>query len=372
MLRTVPGACYFGDPREGMPDCARRRGGFTLIELLIVVTIIGMLAGIMMGALQKTRETARAARTKATIVKLNDIIMQKYESFRTRRVPVPTGLAPKNVALARGNRIRDLMRMEMPDRWNDVVHDPANPAIGSLPLFAELTRPAVSSKYFNAYLAAWNRAGADEPKKEAVMKWASPECLYMIVMSIPGAPEQFQQDEIGDVDNDGLPEFIDGWGHPIQFLRWPAGYINDPWSQEYADTDVQSGDPTTDVDPYAARTILVVAANKANTYSSANFSRGYALYPLIYSAGPDGEYDVHIGSNNDGTAFAYLRVDTSGAADPNGNIDPWQSDGRGRLIGSPVYAPLSGDAWSGGTDPARDPGKLRHYDNITNHRMDQR
>ena len=27
-----------------------------------------------------------------------------------------------------------------------------------------------------------------------------------------------------DVDGDGLPEFVDGWGRPISFIRWPAGF----------------------------------------------------------------------------------------------------------------------------------------------------
>ena len=64
-----------------------------------------------------------------------------------------------------------------------------------------------------------------DDQKAAVADNAAAECLYMIVMSIPGAAEQFHASEIGDVDNDGLPEFIDAWGRPIRFLRWPAGFI---------------------------------------------------------------------------------------------------------------------------------------------------
>ncbi|MCE5302216.1 MAG: type II secretion system GspH family protein, partial [Planctomycetaceae bacterium] len=61
--------------------------GFTLIELLVTITIIGILAGMVMGVLRTARESARESATRATIAKLNNIIMNRYESYLTRRVP---------------------------------------------------------------------------------------------------------------------------------------------------------------------------------------------------------------------------------------------------------------------------------------------
>jgi hypothetical protein len=49
---------------------------------------------------------------------------------------------------------------------------------------------------------------------------------------------------VGDTDGDGLPEFIDAWGEPLQFYRWPILYRSDlqkglsrlPGTGQYANT----------------------------------------------------------------------------------------------------------------------------------------
>jgi hypothetical protein len=32
----------------------------------------------------------------------------------------------------------------------------------------------------------------------------------------------FRTQEVADTDGDGLPEFVDGWGRPLRFYRWPT------------------------------------------------------------------------------------------------------------------------------------------------------
>ena len=39
--------------------------------------------------------------------------------------------------------------------------------------------------------------------------------------------DDFTDKEVQDTDSDGLPEFVDAWGQPLQFYRWPLLYHSD-------------------------------------------------------------------------------------------------------------------------------------------------
>ena len=78
-------------------------------------------------------------------------------------------------------------------------------------------------------LLYYNRLANQPPKVNGVLQTngqnGPAELLYMIVsMGSPEAMEQFNSSEIGDTDNNGYPEFLDGWGRPIFFLRWAPGF----------------------------------------------------------------------------------------------------------------------------------------------------
>lgn len=73
-----------------------RRRGFTLIELLMTILIIGILSGLFYGAIQKASGVSKIAHTKSTIAKLNVSLMDRWDSYRGRRLP----LDPKLVLAA--------------------------------------------------------------------------------------------------------------------------------------------------------------------------------------------------------------------------------------------------------------------------------
>jgi len=61
-------------------------------------------------------------------------------------------------------------------------------------------------------------------------KTARAEMLYALLVEGLGPlgsafnKDDFTNREVQDTDGDGLPEFIDAWGEPLQFYRWPIGY----------------------------------------------------------------------------------------------------------------------------------------------------
>ncbi|WP_201750267.1 type II secretion system protein [Tautonia marina] len=62
---------------------------------------------------------------------------------------------------------------------------------------------------------------------------ARSEMLYAILVSGVGplgsvfSADDFTPQEVQDTDGDGLPEFVDAWGQPLQFYRWPVYFVSE-------------------------------------------------------------------------------------------------------------------------------------------------
>jgi hypothetical protein len=121
-----------------------------LIELLIVITILGILAGLVVGIAAVAGQTGRDGKTRNMVERIHTLLVDHYDSFKTRRVelnPAVTnsiaGLSPmlassadkgKITAAARLFALREMMLMEMPDRWSDILLNPIGPNNAALPL----------------------------------------------------------------------------------------------------------------------------------------------------------------------------------------------------------------------------------------------
>ncbi|NND98050.1 MAG: prepilin-type N-terminal cleavage/methylation domain-containing protein, partial [Pirellulaceae bacterium] len=238
-----------------------KRNAFTLVELLVVLLVLSLLTGMTAVTVSGVTGTARAERTRGIVSVLNDVLLTKYESYKTRPLPVavPTAVGsevkleipPREAARVRLIMIRDLMRMEMPDRKVDVTDNPISISCAVHPVIYDSAtnqyrRQAAAVKtgvsWFTggnnvpAQLAAYrdrippNDLASDPPFSKWTREWESAEALYLIVSTtfLQGMPaiESIPPTNIGDTDGDGMLEILDAWERPIGFIRWPVDYVD--------------------------------------------------------------------------------------------------------------------------------------------------
>jgi prepilin-type N-terminal cleavage/methylation domain-containing protein len=269
------------------------RRAFTLVELLVVIAIIALLAAVALSALGTATEQAKAQRTRAIINKLDQLVMEKWESYRTRAVPFTRDADPRQTARNRLAALRELQRMELPDSINDVWDNPVT-----------LTAtPSANAGYRRRAQPVGTWSG----------QYENAEALYLIIGSMKdgdkSALDYFSSAEVGDVDNDGMKEILDGWGEPIHFLRWAPGYRLDATPPALT---TQARSPSAP-DPFDPVRVDPKVDPKLNTDPSDDT---FALKPLIFSSGPDKEAGVTVS----GGAFSY-----TGSSATSPVNDPYQT-----------------------------------------------
>jgi prepilin-type N-terminal cleavage/methylation domain-containing protein len=340
---------------------ARYRPSFTLIELLVSIAIIGIMAGMVLFTMAGAQSEARMARTRGTIQKINEIVLQKWEEYRYKPVnvrlpqaassPIPGSspprypVTPRDSARLRMTILRDSMRMEMPDRITDLLYEPSlytvayrsNPTDPNIFAGEKIDRALphgfglIYEALRNQILAlkaqghpSWTNGFDLRPlptgevlTSNSILRfttdtdanWSravqSGELLYLLVATSQfggsSALEYFRPSEVGDPDGDGLLEFVDAWGESIAWIRWPAGYPGD--LVRYADDDAM--DPLKTDWRYRSG----VAADW----------HPRTLVPLILSSGNDKEFGVTFDFGGGGSPpIAYATMTWPTGSAPNG------------------------------------------------------
>lgn len=307
-------ALFAGGRRAG---CA---AGMTLVELLVSLVIVSILATISMAGLSTARLAARKAKTQATIRKISEIILPYYEQYETRRPAI--GNASALAALPNGRThltdakqtaIRRLMALELPERASD-FRDAFTTTSGTfLPFNFAVTYGSVTVPLGDVPPAARRYHALTDPIIAAGSQPTSSELLHLIVTRGPVADpdiiSHFRDDEVRDTNGNGLPEFVDGWNKPIAFRRWPVGFAS----------------PMQPIDGTLRSIETLVSGN------------GHRLVPLIFSAGPDGGYDI-VQEPKGSAALSYrpLNYDPFAIAPGTPTSSPLAVDPQSPVIGGSV------------------------------------
>jgi prepilin-type N-terminal cleavage/methylation domain-containing protein len=258
-----------------------RRLAFTLVELMVAMAVATLLSATVLMALWSAQEEGRAARTRSQVTKLNEYIMSQWETYASAQIPIvysgpnamtPFSPTPREKLQARLVLLRDMMRMELPDRKTDVLLPKVTLSFrdssGNIRGYATLARePRAWREYQRRASAGWTE------------QFQGAECLYLIISTLRDdnstALDYFRNTDVGDKDGDGMLEIWDGWSNPIEFLRWAPGF----------DSLIQIPNRNRSPDYFDP---LHVDPRWANPNELIPFN----LTPLIYSAGADQSYGL--------------------------------------------------------------------------------
>lgn len=225
---------------------AHNVSAFTLIEILIVLTIVSVLAAALGVTISNMLTSAKEAQTTATLRKIDGLMVERQQGLQrafdgrdfqrfvkdthekliqgdpANGIPQLYGLSSKSVEAAAR---KDFARLFFPQRFVEMADVRTGPAPGTpgadgIPdriQFDEVYGPAVT----------WSGGTPNLPTNHDPIT-ESAELLYFALtrLEVFGSPlvsvDEFSTREVADTDNDGLPEFIDGWGQPLRFYRWPT------------------------------------------------------------------------------------------------------------------------------------------------------
>jgi len=362
---------------------------FTLVEVLVVLVLMSILSAMVMTAVRGVTNSARIARTRSIIATIDSVIQDQYEDYKYRSLPivipdlVPSGslpdpivgqeLLPNEAARVRVSMVRDLQRMEMPDKVTD-VRSPANRANPSLPVpltgaadiivqlpngRIALRRGETGSLSDRRQLSVnWYTTGTNLPPKflsyfrSTSNVWSTThqgaECLYLIMANtyVDGTPaiEMIPSSNIGDLDNDGVPEILDGWGRPLGFVRWPVGYARPGF-----DSSPTIPLPPDEFDPFLTDfSQLSPMPTGLAAITPMQLQRPRSTRPLIISAGPDGSFGIAFSTRSsdfiteevDFSNASAIAEETNYATQTWPVTDPWMGDERlGRVSPPPYFFP---------------------------------
>jgi type II secretory pathway pseudopilin PulG len=197
-------------PRRGETS---RRAGFSLVEILVVIGLIAFLTAAIVAVIPRVGNAAKVAATKATIKKVDELLNDRINGFRRwiqkqdqlAGTGVPSYVDLGTLSLTNGN----LQQAKIICVKKLFVQNFAQ-TYSELPQTIQTANP---------------RGATHTPETD------SAECLYLFLTqgplfdTEPPSAADLKAIEVADIDHDGIPEILDGWGQPLRFYRWPTRLV---------------------------------------------------------------------------------------------------------------------------------------------------
>jgi len=214
---------------------------------------------------------------------------------------------------------------------------------------------------------------------------ANAELLYLIIedsqLNGSSAIELFGASETADLDKDGLKEFIDAFGRPIQWIRWPTGFEGVArYHPDMLDPGIITGTGSNIRVTIESDPLDRMGADPG--YKTTDRKPGPGAFPLVVSSGPDRRFGIRFHLASEITVAgkpSYSATDSIWSGTPiylNGYActDPWyprvSSSGTPARLGGRLDPSLENPLDSDGIpiDVTSDPIDWRNSrDNITNY-----
>lgn len=313
------------------------RTGFSLVEILIVIGIIGLLVATLVVAIGPSLESARINATRTTIAQIDAAIQARVEAIAKLDVRVEAKkLAALTTSLDQDEAEfllrKHLYRQALAQRPEDLLgfnlsKDDA----------ADSTSECDDAPYAQDWMGATSsdddRLTSAEVFFLAITEGGTLRVLpkdwtSMSLGAVTGGKsyqvptldvDSINPRHVGDLDNDGRPEFIDEWNNPIQFYSFPTRLIrpsgnggsislsNATVLMQGLPTDTSASGPLVQdpLDPIGDRRAVFDSGLTVNYFRNSSggtesvsvssfdepayHTRATYYAPLLVSAGPDGE-----------------------------------------------------------------------------------
>jgi prepilin-type N-terminal cleavage/methylation domain-containing protein len=277
--------------------------GFTLIEILVVMVIMAILISLSVALLGTSGTQARIAATQTTLKHIDALISQRTEAFRTSNV----------------NKIVDLFIR---------AYISANPSATFTPQDRKAIEILVRKNLYRQLFPTlprdmWGMDGDEmttwdnSPLATQIDgMWTGPELLYWSMnqgtayglspLNIDGIPATAIAES-----SSGRKIFVDGWGQPIEMIRWPTGLMtsaNQPYAKilipglpsavnKDPDDPLRVLEKNTKFSAFAMPPVstfdldddgMAPPVVTANAFGDADYHEAQAYHtPLLISGGPD-------------------------------------------------------------------------------------